>query len=432
MIAVLLFVFTRKQKVSSATSAPKPPKLTIGKSLLVFLLGFPFTLLGIAMLNAGNDLGIVVAVFGLLFFFLPIPLCIAAIKAQRKYQIEKSKWDRLAEEEAARKRYQEEHPNWQAEDFYQAAKSAGIAHLNSESNIARLVLFAQNNNLSKTKEQLIADYQLGQQEVEYHEKKALLVTLEAEEQKLEETNLRYALETYALKANLYCDDKIHSNRWISESAMAARSDIISQAGRLAAASQQKEHSWAIHGGIANGIAGPAAGVAAAANIQRENQAIRQHNEEITKFYASAALMRTDNYLSRAVDADDEVERWTNEKQKVQSRLTDCSDAQQLLKQLNPSVGNQTVSETGAVRLKIKFDPNRDLLIYGDVPASIDGSIRVCLWVGDKAAGHAICTLPYNGVYFLSSVECVCRKPMLNSDTYLVTFEPNHLWAVERK
>ena len=162
MIAVLLFVFTRKQKVSSATSAPKPPKLTIGKSLLVFLLGFPFTLLGIAMLNAGNDLGIVVAVFGLLFFFLPIPLCIAAIKAQRKYQIEKSKWDRLAEEEAARKRYQEEHPNWQAEDFYQAAKSAGIAHLNSESNIARLVLFAQNNNLSKTKEQLIADYQLGQ------------------------------------------------------------------------------------------------------------------------------------------------------------------------------------------------------------------------------------------------------------------------------
>lgn len=66
---------------------------------------------------------------------------------------------------------------------------------------------------------------------------------------------------------------------------AERADALERAKTLRAgaqaimsASQQKEHDWAIHGGIASGIAGPAAGLAAAADIQAKNAQIRAQNE----------------------------------------------------------------------------------------------------------------------------------------------------------
>lgn len=65
---------------------------------------------------------------------------------------------------------------------------------------------------------------------------------------------------------------------------AERADALERAKTLRAgaqaimsASQQKEHDWAIHGGIASGIAGPAAGLAAAADIQAKNAQIRAQN-----------------------------------------------------------------------------------------------------------------------------------------------------------
>ncbi len=52
---------------------------------------------------------------------------------------------------------------------------------------------------------------------------------------------------------------------------------------------EREKDWAIHGGIANGIAGPAAGVATALNTMNENEAIRARNASTTSMLASMQI-----------------------------------------------------------------------------------------------------------------------------------------------
>ena len=43
---------------------------------------------------------------------------------------------------------------------------------------------------------------------------------------------------------------------------------------------EQEHDWAVMGGLANGLAGPGAGIATAVNAQIENAQIRARNSQL--------------------------------------------------------------------------------------------------------------------------------------------------------
>lgn len=59
---------------------------------------------------------------------------------------------------------------------------------------------------------------------------------------------------------------------------------------------QKEKDWAVHGGIAQGIAGPAAGAVTAMNVMRENEKIREQNAQMMKV---SAIVNQQRYADEA-------------------------------------------------------------------------------------------------------------------------------------
>lgn len=74
--------------------------------------------------------------------------------------------------------------------------------------------------------------------------------------------------------------------------------------------QQNEKDWAVHGGIASGIAGPIAGIATAMNVQNENAQIRAYNEQVRKMSQPAfnnVMDRRGKILVRISDIDKEIE-----------------------------------------------------------------------------------------------------------------------------
>jgi len=65
--------------------------------------------------------------------------------------------------------------------------------------------------------------------------------------------------------------------------------------------QEKEKDWAIHGGIANGLAGPIAGVAIALNTMKDNEEIRARNAENREW--GAQQRRQMNELADKAESD---------------------------------------------------------------------------------------------------------------------------------
>ena len=59
---------------------------------------------------------------------------------------------------------------------------------------------------------------------------------------------------------------------------------------------QKEKDWAVHGGIAQGIAGPAAGAVTAMNVMRENEKIREQNAQMMRV---SAIVNQQRYADEA-------------------------------------------------------------------------------------------------------------------------------------
>lgn len=66
----------------------------------------------------------------------------------------------------------------------------------------------------------------------------------------------------------------------------------------------RDTDWAIHGGIANGLAGPGAGLATAMNIQRQNAENRARADAINSAYVSS-LVRS-GALEKAAQAEKNI------------------------------------------------------------------------------------------------------------------------------
>lgn len=94
-------------------------------------------------------------------------------------------------------------------------------------------------------------------------------------------------------------------------ALLQKADTLKNGAKaVMSASQQKEKDWAVHGGIANGIAGPAAGVATAINIQAQNAQIRAQNKANLQAYApliTNSYMGAVSYESQARSVAETIE-----------------------------------------------------------------------------------------------------------------------------
>lgn len=196
---------------------------------------------------------------------------------------------------------------------------------------------------------------------------------------------------------------------------------------LMRSTQQKERDWAIWGGIADGLAGPAAGIATAIDIQAQNAQIRAQNEANMRATMPAYMSVTGSASQNRANAN-AIEK---EIQLMREKLiSDISSEKvfEMLQVVNPTV---EVSETGAFRVTATAETLKKLFIFDDVPAVADGTIVAHVFEDDKEIGTATMVLPVNGISSKTGLVGMALSGARQDKKHTVTFTVGKLWLMEQ-
>ena len=361
----------------------------------------------------------------LLIYFAVVTWIGTCKKRVRKYD----ERDRAAAERAAREdyyRYKKELCRGRKEDaekFYRACVTEGISDISKESGKQRLFLYAQREGIQGTNSQLIDAYLLGMDVAAGSDKAERIRKLRQEEAEIKDKNRQYLNERGRNKRIRICRDKIAEQERIINACELERSGNAAGASTM----MQKEKSWGTAGGIASGIAGPAAGIVAAAGTQQQNMKIREYNQAV----AGLAFMMDKQIADREYVAKKEKESWEERLKKVETALVEMLDESELMKYLDISFIEQSLSETGAGRVRLSISYKMPLLIYEDAEAVVDGSIKVLLKDGEKTVGEGLLVFPFEGAGGVFRTEVVCEPKETIPESFTVSFMPNALWAIEK-
>ena len=195
---------------------------------------------------------------------------------------------------------------------------------------------------------------------------------------------------------------------------------------IVSASQQKEHDWAIHGGIASGIAGGAAGVATALDIQRKNAAIRAQNEANMKALTPliGASFEAESRARR------EAESLAQNISEAQIKLVGDDPAEAVLSHLQFTDTKVTVSETGAFTVSTKVTA-KDLKVFDSTSAVADGTVLAKVYQDNGMIGVAQLVLPTYGVgTYGATLEGICLVGAERGKPCTVKFAASNLWVME--
>lgn len=350
-------------------------------------------------------------------------------------------------EEAKRKQLQElEAGTWvfPGDALREKCDALGIFNISSEANYQRAKLIAEEilreNNVPKeyfekySNRNAISAYFLAIQQSKQAEEQAhfneQVQQLLAEEKKYQAECSRYANYVGRDKYIQYCQTQVtHYSNIIWQCEQNEKS-VRSGGNMLYETGKGRESSWAVHGGIASGIAGGAAGVAVAADVQRKNAQVRQQNAQLAQSIGQLAAMSLDRIWKEKRKAEEQLEYWKKRLEKAKILLVEMQPEDKLLASLNASIANTESSPTGSMKVTLELDPDK-LYIYGNTRAVVDGSILVSFYIGDRSVGSAICCLPYGGVTSKCEVSCICTDFSEHAEDYELYCQPYHLWAVEK-
>lgn len=196
----------------------------------------------------------------------------------------------------------------------------------------------------------------------------------------------------------------------------------------------RDTDWAIHGGIANGLAGPGAGAATAMNIQRQNAENRARADAINSAYVSS-LVRS-GVLDKASNAE---KQYKSEAKKLLALIQDAETA--LVAEDSPDVcfnrlrfdeATVTVSKTGTCNVMTNAYLKNDFTIFNNIKATVDGTILAEICDGGNVIGCAKLVLPVWGtrkdaIAYLEGMALFCGQP---NKKYTVRLKAGNLWAME--
>lgn len=197
---------------------------------------------------------------------------------------------------------------------------------------------------------------------------------------------------------------------------------------------EQEHDWATMGGLANGLAGPGAGIATAVNAQMENAQIRARNEARRK---AAAERGVDIMIAAAKPMNALRDRQAELEQKIKGaemKLVGENTTQQALDLLQFTQIMLSVSKTGTCIVSAKIALKQpEYYIFGNVRATVDGTIHGDIYDGNEKIGTANLVLPLDGVPDSNPVEvkglCLfCAQP---GKHYTLRFSAERLWVMEQ-
>lgn len=198
--------------------------------------------------------------------------------------------------------------------------------------------------------------------------------------------------------------------------------------------QEKKKDWALLGGIAEGIAGPGAGIAVAGNAIAENIAIEQRNalarqaanQTIQSIYSGASNLYTDIFelekeeslmLEHLQDAKTKVvmEQYTTDK--IFNSLTITSSVEKL------ASGN-------GLKLTVTVKNNFKADVPADVQVAVDGTLSATIRFEDVLLDTVCVYLPLFGVSDHETLTMYTDFYVEAEGAYSVEIEPNNLWIVE--
>lgn len=197
---------------------------------------------------------------------------------------------------------------------------------------------------------------------------------------------------------------------------------------LMQSTQQREHDWASMGGLASGIAGPAAGLAIANDFQMQNMNIRAEN---ARRYQAAlpAYMSLSNSASVNRQNANQIEK---EIEALKLKLVSDENSDELMNKIAFDNTDVLVSKTGAAMVCTSAAVKSKLTIYEDVPAVIDGTIVAKIYDEDRLCGTAQLVLPIYGLGEEPAVlNGICLDCCEQGKTYTAKFVAKHLWEMER-
>ena len=109
-----------------------------------------------------------------------------------------------------------------------------------------------------------------------------------------------------------CLDRAAGSRAAAAEYARRDAEIMHNANSLYSMSAGREKDWAIHGGIADAIAGPAAGIAIAADIQQKNAQTRAANTQLAQSIGQITANAVLNNAKQERSAEKSAEFWTKE------------------------------------------------------------------------------------------------------------------------
>ncbi len=191
--------------------------------------------------------------------------------------------------------------------------------------------------------------------------------------------------------------------------------------------QQREGDWAALGGLADGIAGPAAGLAAAINVQAENAKIRAQNAA----YKSAVTPWSSRKEHEAVLEQKEADRLKKELDQLPEKLLSDLPTQDVMALLDVTDTKIKISETGAIKITATVRAKQNLVIFEDTPAVADGTILAHVTENEQEIGTAKLVLPRCGVSSPTKVTGILLSGAEQGAHYTVFFTGYRLWLMEQ-
>lgn len=400
-------------------------------SFFAFAVVLSISLLGIEDIEFG--FGGVLFVTGIASVFLGFGIYNVHLlkKLDREYSEFLREVKEKKKKEAEKERiFKQNHPHYQEEKFYKECKKNKIDNVKEKANIARLSLIAEKCGITASVEELINMYTVGKEDVKSAEREVKIEKEKKAEQKLLKASKKYIKFFGRDKKIKMLQDEATPYRKKLTECRKKQAALRGSADSLYEASKGREQDWALHGGIASGIAGGAAGLATAIDIQNKNAQIRANNEELLR-NATILEFELGMQLSKnESDIEEEIKYYEDIISKTELKLVEELDQNYLLELLKPKATIKK-SITGAVLITVETDSTPKLKIYDSVNAVVDGTIKVNLLSDGVKIDEAYATLPINGSTFQNTIETICASTEGSTANYTVSFEPHKLWAIEK-
>lgn len=219
-------------------------------------------------------------------------------------------------------------------------------------------------------------------------------------------------------------DKYHAMNNINPIKSKEGADAIRQVGVLLQQSvyKEKEKDWATLGGIADGIAGPVAGIATAVSVMQENERIRQDNAARAE-WGKQKKAEMFNLANSYENESSKIRRISMKDIKEKYRADFWQSPADFLTMLElETVKIEPYTYCDSVIIETKWRCKEKICI--------DGSIRAKLYdTNGLYVGCAYLILPSNGTSSTEGIiRSVCAKP-LSQNIAKVEYEAISLWEL---